>query len=233
MITRIFIGIISLVIALVTPFYFESILFFSVANIGLGWVITTILIRLIVILFLTIVLVQIFSFFVRLKKIKTWIVFLIAIAPGFGISFISPIYETDYGLRNDDFPLNNQAVLSDSTGVDIVPKNGYAVCAFFTTTCPHCMAASQKLGINIEGGQKTPVYTFFPGTLEDTENFLKVNNGSKFQYFLIDNADLFLNTSGGVFPSIFVINSKGETEYHWNGDEMNYSALDYLKSLEN
>ena len=232
MITRILVGIIFLVIAIFTPFYFEPILFFSVANIGIGWVITTILIRLIVIIFLFISLRQLFNLSPRLRKIKSWLVFVIALLPGFGISFIAPIYTTDYGIMNDELKLEDEVFFTEILPAAERPQNGYMLCAFFTTSCPHCMAAAERLGANIEAGQTIPVWTFFPGNKVDTDNFLAKHNGQKFNTKLFTSDSLFMACAGNAFPSIFLINAKNETEYHWTGDEMNYSALDYLKRLE-
>ncbi|MBK9191711.1 MAG: hypothetical protein IPM77_09460 [Crocinitomicaceae bacterium] len=117
-------------------------------------------------------------------------------------------------------------------GSEILSDKNYTLIAFFTTTCPHCMSASRRIGINIEGGQQIPVTAIFPGSEEDTQKFLETNNGLKFNSLIINNDDLFLRASNGVFPSIFLADNSGKTINHWIGEELNYTGLDYLKSLE-
>lgn len=235
MVLRIIIGLLALGIAFVIPFYFDEILYFTVRNIGLGWVLTTILIRLLVIIFVAISMKQFFKLSARLARVKGWVVFLIALVPGFGVSFISPIYNTDYGMMTDDLKLPDPGGLGEVLQANVIPDEGYSVCAFFTTNCPFCMMASRKLGANIDGGQTIPVYAIFPGTEEATNQFISDNDGADFNTLrlLTENDSLFLAYAGNSFPSIFLIDSKGETKYHWTGDEMNYTALDYLQSLEN
>lgn len=219
-------------ISFVIPLYFYDLLYFIVGNIGIGWVISTILIRFLVILSFSITLFLLFSFSEKLAPLKFWIVLLIGLLPGFGISFISPIYVTDYGMIDDGLKIENPNELNKIAGNDIISGNNHKLIAFFTTTCPHCMFACEILAINEKAGQTIPVKLFFPGTKEDTEQFLANHNGENFEYFLIDSDSVFLELSGGTFPSIFLLNEKNETEYHWTGGEMNYSALDYLRSLE-
>jgi hypothetical protein len=232
MIIRILSALVLLAVACVVPLYFEQVLFFMVGKLHIGWILSTILIRLLVILLVFFALKQFFRLSERLSKIKSWLVLLIAILPGFGISFIAPIYSFDYGNFNSDFVLTNTAALEDSLKADLIPQSDYAIIAFFTTSCPHCMAASNKLGINIEGGQNVPVTTIFPGTEGDSKAFLEKNRGQKFNAFQMDNDHYFVQLSGGAFPSIFLINHEGTTLKHWIGDELNYTALDYLKSLQ-
>ena len=235
MTAKIITGLIALGIACVIPFYFDEILFFTVRNIGLGWVLTTILVRLLVIILVAISIRQFFNLSQRLKKVKSWAIFMIALVPGFGISFIAPIYNTDYGMMTDGLEMADRKALSEALQAEVAPDKGYALYAFFTTNCPFCMAASQKLGANIDGGQTVPVYAIFPGTEEATNKFIAENDGAKFNTLRLqtENDSLFLAYAGNSFPSIFLVNSKGETEYHWTGEEMNYSALDYLQSLDN
>lgn len=217
--------------SILIPLYFERILVSLVSSGTIGWVFGSILLRLIVILLFAIALKLVFPFFAKLKRINFFLVFLIAIIPGFGISFISPIYNTDYGMYSDDFVLTNPEDLNQVTGKEVYKTGEHTLVAFFTTTCPHCMAASIKLGANIQGGQQVKVQAFFPGTKEDTESFLNRFNGKDFNYYLVDDS-AFMVWSGGSFPSIFLINPDGSTAYHWTGDEMNYSALDYLRKVE-
>ena len=155
-----------------------------------------------------------------------------AILPGVGISFISPIYDSDYGLFDDNMELpylNN--VISESTNSEFQSPDSKFLLVFFTPGCPHCKAASTKLGTNLEAGQQIPVHAVFPEYSADTETFLQENNGLKFSsHHLADST--FVWNSGPSFPSIFLMNSDGSTEKHWSGDMINFSALDYLASIE-
>ena len=133
---------------------------------------------------------------------------------------------------DDGFQLEQKALLDERLKVTTNSNKGHAVYAFFTTTCPHCMAASDRLGTNISGGQTIPVYSIFPGNEGNSTKFLSDFNGESFVSCDLNNDALFLKLSGGMFPSIFVVDKDGKTVYHWTGDEMNYSALDYLLNLE-
>lgn len=218
--------------AILTPLNFNLILETIVVKMGLGWVFTTILIRLIVIILVALSLRLLTRAFQKTSKIKTWILVAIAFPVGFGISFISPIYITDYGMLTDDMKLENIEALEIEIGGKLILEDSYNLVAFFTTSCPHCKAASEKLGANIKGGQKIPVTAIFPGEEGDTHTFLEEHKGQNFTSYLINHDDLFLDLSGGTFPSMFLLDKDGKTIYHWTGDQLNYTGLDYLKSLE-
>lgn len=233
MILRILLVLVCFGLAFIIPFHFEKILIFSVSSIGLGWVLSTILIRVLVILLVSIALFKIKALAgKKLQRIKSWMVVLIALVLGFGISFISPIYNVDYGSLSDDKKLENLDLLEAEIDYVTGTNSKYCLVAFFTTGCPHCKAASERLGVNIDAGQKTEVVAIFPGTQEDTDKFLKKHKGQKFNSRIINNDALFVGISGGAFPSMFLLDENGNTLNHWTGDELNYTALDYLKSLE-
>lgn len=224
---------ICLGLALAIPFYFNDILTILVENTFFGWVMTTILIRLIVIVLFIVALKSFFSAFQKTKKLKTWIIVLIGLIPGFFISFaIAPIYNTDYGLFNDGVKLENLERIEVATGGTFVNESRPTLIAFVTTTCPFCKLACRKLGQNLQKGQTVKVDFIFPGTKEDADRFLEENNGTEFNGHLIQDDATFMGYAGYSFPSIFIVNAQGETDYHWIGDQMNYSALDYLLSLE-
>lgn len=230
MLSRIIISVIALSVAVIIPFFFAELLYWFAPI--TGWVVGTILIRLLVILLTTVALHQLFKSFSRTSRIKAWITVLIALPVGFGISFLEPIYAVDYGLFNDGMKLEKIEELEQKASIRIKPAKGHALIAFFTTTCPHCMAASEKLGFNLEHAQKIPVTAIFPGSMEDADAFLQKHGGQNFNHSVIDDDELFIGLTGGVFPSIFLIDEKGETTFHWTGDELNFSALDYINSLE-
>ncbi len=232
MISKIFLALILLTAAVLTPLNFNLLLETIVLYLGLGWVFSTILIRLIVIILVAISLRLLARVFQKTSKIKTWVLVAIAFPVGFGISFISPIYAVDYGQFNDGMKLENLDALQQELNSTLLNENGHTLIAFFTSTCPHCMAASRRLGQNIEAGQKVPVTAIFPGTEEDTQTFIENNNGSAFTVHRIQNDSLFIALSGGTFPSVFLLDQSGKTTHHWVGDELNYTAFDYLKSLE-
>lgn len=232
MILRLFLATVFLTISVIIPFYFDTLLSKMVEKTGFEWVTSTILIRLMVIILVTVALKLIFSIFEKLKRVKLWLVFLIALVPGFGISFISPIYITDYGMLTDDFKLENIEALEQEIGSKLILEDNYNLVAFFTTSCPHCKAASEKIGTNILSGQKIPVAAIFPGEEGDSKTFLEKHKGQNFTAYTVNNDALFLNLSGGTFPSMFLLDKNGKTVYHWTGDRLNYTGLDYLKSLE-
>lgn len=220
-------------LSVLVPFYFDSILVFLVTSIGFGWVFSTFFIRVIVIILFIIALKNLFGAFKRTSKLKTWIIALIAAVPGFFISFaIYPIYKVDYGLFNDQVTLSNLDQLSEDTGNTYKFENEYNVVAFLTVHCGFCEAACHKFNLNMEAGQQAKVDLVFSNNQEAVDDFIERNKCENFDYHIIPEDPKFLTYSGYAFPSIFVLNPDGETLYHWTGDEMNFSALDYLLSLE-
>jgi len=230
---NLFILIIALSLAIITPFYFQEILIFSVVKIGLGWVISTVLIRLAVILFFIIALNAILLVIKKGNRTKLWIVLAAGIGPGFLLSFaIEPIYDIDYFMLGDNLELSEFNQLEEASSQSYQRENHSEVLAFLDVGCGHCQLACQKFGINKEAGQTTPIHLFFANDSTDVHHFLESNKGQDLTtHFLKDEAS-FITFAGFEFPSIFVIDSTGKTTYHWVGERMNYTALDYLLSLE-
>ena len=201
-----------------------------IARIHIGWVSSTIVSRLLVCLSFGRGLQLILQ--VLTPKLKGVLTFFIGFIAGFGVSFISPIYESDYGIYDGEKLSIDHSGLSDLTdGAYQIKKEPYLV-AFFTTTCSHCKEASGKIGFMSQLDRMIPVIAIFPGSEEDAQKFIKDNNGAFFEYHTIQDDEFFIENSDGSFPSIFLINEKGETVQHWFGDLLNYSALDYLESLK-
>lgn len=229
---NILLAILFLALAFTVPFFFYEVLIFLVAKLGAGWVFGTIYIRLLVIILTAISFYLIFQAIPKTRKLKFMWVFLIALGPGFGISFIAPIYQGDYGMFSSDFRPSYFSDLDDKTGSKITSNNSKKLVAFFTTTCPHCKVASNNLGYNLEAGQALEVNAFFPGTKEDADKFISTNNGKEFNYYTINDDDFFLGLSGNYFPSIFLLDENNAPLYHWAGEGVNFTCLDYLLDLE-
>lgn len=227
---RIVILLLALGLTFLIPWFFDDLLFYMVINFGTGWVFTTFFIRFLVILMLTIALKYLFSFWSKTAKLKIWVIFLIALLPGFGISFIAPIYQGDYGLVQYETRPLNFTELEAVTNGKFQKTDGYEVIAFFDQGCPHCKRTSFKLGVNIAAGQTTPVTAFFPGDESTMKRFLEENNGSSFSSYVIPDA-IFVGNAGIAFPSTFLVDKDGNTINHWTGDVVNYSTLDYLLDL--
>jgi len=156
------------------------------------------------------------------------------LTPGFLISFaIHPIYTVDYGLQNDGVKLSILDQLQDATeGETYERTKELNLIAFLTTHCSYCENACQKLGTNLKNGQKLKIDLVFGDSPTEIDAFINENKGELFNKHIIPFDGKFIDFSGIEFPSIFLVNPEGETVYHWIGDEMNYSALDYLGSLE-
>ncbi|NOQ73674.1 MAG: hypothetical protein GQ574_16830 [Crocinitomix sp.] len=228
-----FIALSFLTSAVVLSFYFEDALYFSVLNLNLGWVLSSILIRFLVMLLVIFSLLLIFKSFNKTKSILLWITIPIGMVLGFFVSFaISPIYDIDYGILNDQLKLETFADLSVDTDETYRHSEGYEVIAFLDVGCAHCKMALKKLNANVAAGQIIPIHLFFHNDSSDVLNFLDKSNSADLTHHHLKSEGLFIEHAGFEFPSIFLINPQGETIYHWVGDEMNYSALDYLLSLE-
>ncbi|MFK8046128.1 MAG: peroxiredoxin family protein [Crocinitomicaceae bacterium] len=203
-----------------------------IAKTGIGWVAATIVTRALVC----------FSFArgiqIILKsltpKINSILVFIGGLVLGFAISFLSPIYQSDYGdFSTTDLTIDHKGLTEITNGKYQIKKQPHII-VFFTTNCPHCKEASERLGFLSQLGKLPPIVAIFPGNKENTQKFLAKHKGQTYEYYRLDeNEDFFLDNSGAGFPSVFLINEKGETVKHWFGDLLNYSALDYLGSLKN
>ncbi len=220
-------------LATIIPFYFDELLHIIVGTGITGWVSTTILIRLVVLLLFVLGLKQLFLIFKASQKLKNWIVVLVGLVPGFFLSFaISPIYALDYGMLNDNRTIESFDALEVATNNSFTYTQEEQIISFFEVGCHFCEIACQKLATNAKRGQKIPVNVFFMGEQEDIDHFITKNGGENFNVHVISTDSVFIDYAGFSCPSIFSINSSGETAYHWVGDEMNYNALDYLYSLE-
>lgn len=229
---RIFFLLLSLVICFLIPTFFNELLEFLVAKLGSGWVFSTIYLRVMVIFFFATTLNILFSFWKRTQKIKFWRVCLLALLPGFGISFIAPIYQGDYGDQSlKDAKTLDISGLSSATEGQFELKNEHQIVAFFTSDCPHCKAVAYKLAINIEAGQTIPVYAMFPNNKEGSDAFIHQIAGQEFIAFNLPDS-VFLKNAGTVFPSTFLVDKNGKTEKAWSGDVVNYNALDEILDLQ-
>ncbi|MCG8575852.1 MAG: hypothetical protein MI810_13275 [Flavobacteriales bacterium] len=230
---RLIIAVLSLSMCFVIPLFFNDLLEFFVTKLGSGWVFSTLFIRLLVVIMLTICLREIFSLWKKSRKIKVWIIFLIALLPGIGISMLHPVYVGDYGTpaaNTEEIELDITE-LSQATGNEFELGEGNHIIAFFTSTCPHCKATSNKLGINVEAGQKVPVTVFFPSLREDADRFLNENRGTKFDSYCISD-QVFTNNAGNSFPITFLVDKDGKTLNYWRGDVISYNVLDDLLDME-
>ncbi len=218
-------GILFIGLSIFLAFNFGNSLNNLVARLPLGWVASSIILRLFICLAFARGLVLI------LKEIKPTFKaiygYLIGIVLGFGVSFITPIYNTDYTELNVTPLTLDFETLQLQTNHSIELNNKPAVIVFFSTSCPHCYATSKLLG-TMANAQKGPqIIALFPGTKEDTERFLKNNKGQNFKSIIIQDKSYFSDVTQGSVPSIFLIDKEGHTVKHWSG-ELSYSALDYI-----
>ena len=233
MIFRIVIMLLALGICFVIPFYFDSILDTMVQSMGIGWVFSTIYIRLMVVIFFAIFLNALFASFNKTRKLnKVWITFLIALGPGFGISMLHPIWQGDYGRPAQPeahFNLDVEQLQIESDGAFETGEK--QIVSFFTTGCPHCMATSRKLGKNKAAGMKLPVTAFFPGERPDAQIFIDNNLGESFDFHTISDSTFLMN-AGSSFPVTFLIDQNGKTLQFWGGDVLSFNVLDDLLDME-
>ncbi|UKN01867.1 hypothetical protein K6119_19270 [Paracrocinitomix mangrovi] len=218
-------------IAFTIPLFYYKLITWSIINLNSGWVFTTFFLRFLVIVFFVIALNLTFSFFEKTRKIKFIWVFLIGMLPGFGISFISPIWNTDYGDFSDEMTLESANTLSVASGENYTPKDHRHLVVFFDTNCGHCMNTSAKLGICKSAGMEMEIHAFFIDTKEDVLNFLKNNRGENFDSYLLGDMRFMIEIAGIDMPSVFLLDKDQSTMKHWSG-ELNYTALDYIMSLE-
>lgn len=228
---KIIIGLAFIGIALLIGIQYYYTLFLFVTSFGAGWVFSSIFIRVLAMIFTIIGLNLIFKTFERSAKMKFGWTALIGAVVGFGISFITPIYNSDYGDFSDTETLNFEVLDSLAPNV-ISDTQQHKVISFFSTDCGHCKTTAFFLGINQEAGQNIPVYAFFNDYLENVESFLEENSGVNFKSHIIGDMNAFLHLSGAIFPSVFLLDENNQTVKHWSGDVVNYTALDHLINVE-
>lgn len=224
------IAVIFLTLAFLIPFYYYDLVKFSVLNLNAGWVFSTFYLRFLCIVFFVIALRLIFSYFKRTRHMKFIYVFLIGLLPGFGISFITPIYKGEYGDKSDNMQLQTVQVLKGYAEGKYDPGDKRHLVCFFSTDCGHCKNTSAKIGINQLAGMEIEVHAFFANPPADVEYFINHNNGQQFHSYVMSNSDLFLSISGFQLPSVFLIDRDGSTMSHWASD-LNYNALDYIAEI--
>lgn len=197
----------------------------------LGWVISTVLVRIFICITFARGFQLTFHFFK--PQFNAILLFVIGLLIGFGISFITPIYEFDYGDFKREGNLIEHDILSDITdGAYQIKKKPY-IMAFFTPNCPHCKSASSMLGFANSIDNSPEIIALMPGSDIEIDSFLIKNNGLQFEIFKIKDSDFFFKNSGASFPSIFLIDSDGKTIGHWFGEEFNFTALDYIEKFAN
>ena len=158
--------------------------------------------------------------------------FLIGMLPGFGLTFITPIYNTDYGDNSDDIQLADIESLREyNEGAYDITGERHLV-AFFSTQCGHCQNTASKIGINQLSEQSIEVHAFFVEEPNEIITFLSHNYGQEFFGYQIKDQKTYMKYSGFEVPSIYLIDRDGSTMKHWSGDLINYSALDYLAEIE-
>lgn len=232
MFLRILIITVLLGLAVLIPLNYYYLIGFSVVHLKAGWVFSTFFLRFLVIILFVLSLNLIFDFFKKTRKIKFGYVFLIGMIPGFGISFLSPIYNTDYGDLSDKLVIEDLSELQEMTDGAYHVENQRHIVGFFSVDCGHCKNVSAKIGINQMGTQELEVHAFFAASIEDIKQFQENNYGREFHSYQIADVKKFLDLSGFEMPSIFLIDRDGTTMKHWTGDVVNYTALDYLSQLE-
>ncbi len=208
---------------------FASLLILLVSKLGMNWTIASVIARLLVLVLVTLSFKAILPLIFPRRNVKLFYIFLIALLPGVALSFVHPIYVTDYGSFDDNMEFKGVESLEKDLASAYTFKQEPVILAFFTTDCNHCKAVCSKLAINAKSGQRLPVHAFFSGAPEDAKTFLAENKALEFNYHFIEEDSIYLTYSGYIFPSIFLLDEGGNTVKHWEGDVVNYTALDYLK----
>jgi hypothetical protein len=210
-----------------SSYYIFTALIFIAAR-----VYSSIFIRIIVSFLFIVGLHSIFKIFKKTKTQKKRFAVLVGIVPGFFISFaFTPIYDIDYGILDDKLKLETFADLPADSNNSYSHSGGHEIIAFLDVGCAHCKMALEKFNANITAGQVIPIHLFFHNDSTDVNSFLEQNNSKNLTHHYLQSEGQFIVHAGFEFPSIYLINPEGETIYHWVGDDMNYSALDYLLSL--
>jgi len=227
---RILFALFLLGVSVIIAIGYPQLLVALISSKAMSWTIGSVFARLLVLIAFFGFLKVLFPLLFPKRKSHSILLFLIALLPSLALSFIHPIYTTDYGSLDDSFIFKGLDFLENDLNSPYTFKGEPVVLAFFTTDCNHCKAVCSKLAINAQSGQQLPVHAFFSGASEDAYTFLADNNALDFEYHFIEEDSVYLTYSGYIFPSIFLLDEKGNTTKHWEGDVVNYTALDYLRS---
>jgi thiol-disulfide isomerase/thioredoxin len=222
-------AILFLIISVYLAFTFDKALSNMIIKLPFGWVVSSVILR----IFITLAFARglqliIISF---KNEFNSILGFLIGVPLGFLVSFITPIYNTDYSDLSSTNTSLNLEEFNLHTNTSIQTDGKPKVVAFFTTSCPHCKVASQKIGSMAIANKSPVVYAIFPGSKKDTEVFIKQNNGKFFKSILLTDQNYFIKASEGAFPSVFLIDGNGKTIKHWVG-ELSYPALDFISKFK-
>ncbi|MCD6367307.1 MAG: hypothetical protein J7L46_07200, partial [Bacteroidales bacterium] len=99
-------------------------------------------------------------------------------------------------------------------------KKGKAMVCFFSTGCPFCQMAAQKISISMQKRKiDFPIFYIFYGDSTNLDLFWKKSHSIKFPYKFI-KTELFFTYSGNSLPSIMFIEDE-EIRQH-----VGYRALD-------
>lgn len=212
---------------------FVDVLKFLVLKLSLGWVIGTIAVRLIVMVLFVLAVHRILSLFPKEKRLKDYWAILIGIGPGFLLSFaLFPIYNADYGMLSDNLKIEHFEELSADSYNSYEHLSEKKVIAFIDIGCGHCREACHKFSLIKQQNEELPFYLFFYNDTIYVEDFIETYANNEFKAYYLKSNEAFVKYAGYEFPSIFYVDENSESVYHWVGDKMNYTAMDYLIGLE-
>ena len=148
---------------------------------------------------------------------------------------VVPVKESIDDYVYDDFEIVDSTNTPKNLNWDVVYKkctsenidtDGEIFFAFYSTSCYYCNRSAQMMGISKRAfTPKQKIILVFPGTLEDTENFISRN---KCHYpFIRLTKEEFLSIAGYEFPAYFKVNDK-KTTNSWTGRTLNYTELNNL-----
>lgn len=225
--SSIIIAILLIGVAFYASYDFYSILYKLVYMFPLGWVASSILLRIIIAVALS------RAFYLLAQLIgqkKSFLVNVFISLGGFilgvGISFITPIYTTDYAKRYSEATLDLNT-LNKHIDTPIPLNNQAAVIIFFSEDCSHCQFTSEQLGMMASMGNTPPIHAIFKDSYERINQFLTEHNGLYFYPHQLNNIEMFVKLSDARLPSLFLVDKNGNTTMHWYG-ELSYFAMDEI-----
>ncbi|MGB0390039.1 MAG: MauE/DoxX family redox-associated membrane protein [Salibacteraceae bacterium] len=107
-------------------------------------------------------------------------------------------------------------------------ENEYLL-AFFSSKCPHCKTAAQKLAIEERKFEFPKVKVFIKGTPESIDVFFKESNAA-FPYVIVESEDIIKFTKGS-FPTFYLIKN-GKVHKKWIGDFSNEELENLSKDIK-
>jgi hypothetical protein len=223
---RIFLGLLSAVLAVVAIFIKESAFNVGV-DANLSWTFSSLLTWIIVLL-LSVVAVLTLRNLITAKLVKTLFTFLLPLLL-LGLMFaVNPIYVGDYVKKGEALNIDNHVLL------DILEdyKSDFdGIVAVVDYNCPFCRIATKERlkKIQTRNNKIDLVLTLNTSNQEIIDDYTESTESESLYYLVHQPEKDIIDLIKGAYPS-FVYIKNGKIIHKWKNSELGYPALDWIES---